>query len=144
MTPEAFRKAALHLPDAEEREHMHHPDFRVGGRIFATLGYPSEEFAMVKLFPDQQRDFIAAAPATFVPVKGAWGRQGCTSVCLRAAKAAIVKEALHAAWRNASVRVALRKLEGAVPKSAPRNTAAAKATVPKKTRRRRDGKVTAV
>jgi hypothetical protein len=131
MTPEAFRKAALRLPDAEEQEHMDHPDFRVGGRIFATLGYPSEGFGMVKLFPDQQRDFVAAAPATFAPAKSAWGKQGCTIVCLKVAKGAMVKEALHAAWRNASVRVALRKLKGAVPRS----------DAPKKTRRRRVAKV---
>lgn len=116
MTPAAFRKIALSLPEAEEHEHMNHPDFRVGGRIFATLGYPATDWAMVKLFPDQQSAFVAADPRTFVPVKGAWGRKGCTNVMLASANKVRVKEALHAAWRNASVRVALKKFAAETPK----------------------------
>jgi len=111
MTAEQFRSLALELPQAEEREHMGHPDFRVGGRIFATLGYPDSEWAMVKLYPDQQRDFMALAPKMFVPVKGAWGRQGCTSVCLKAATQARAKAALYAAWRNAAAKAAKKSLE---------------------------------
>jgi hypothetical protein len=111
MTAEQFRSMALALPDAEEREHMGHPDFRVGGRIFATLGYPDSEWAMVKLFPDQQRDFVAAAPKMFAPVKGEWGRQGCTSVRLKTATTARAKAALYAAWRNAAVKAAKKSLE---------------------------------
>ena len=45
MTAAEFRRLALSLPEAEEREHMHHPDFRVGGKIFATLGYPDKSWA---------------------------------------------------------------------------------------------------
>lgn len=115
MTATEFRKIALSLPDAVEHEHMDHPDFRVGGRIFATLGYPGAEWAMVKLFPDQQAAYTTADPKTFVQVKGAWGKKGCTNVRLASANKARVKEALHAAWRNASVRVALRSLEKAEP-----------------------------
>lgn len=115
MTAAEFRKLALALPDAQESAHMNHPDFRVGGRIFATLGYPDEAWGMVKLYPDQQEAFIKAAPRTFAPVKGAWGKKGCTSVCLEKARKAKVQEALHAAWRNAAVRVAIRKIEGATP-----------------------------
>ena len=111
MTAEQFRSMALALPDAEEREHRGHPDFRVGGRIFATLGYPDSEWGMVKLYPDQQRDFVAAAPKMFAPVKGAWGRQGCTSVRLKAATQTRVKIALYAAWRNVSVKTAKKSLE---------------------------------
>ena len=111
MTTEQFRSLALALPDAEEREHMNHPDFRVGGRIFATLGYPDGAWAMVKLYPEQQRDFVAAAPRMFVPVKGAWGRQGCTSVLLKVATQARVKDALVAAWRKAAVKAAKKSLE---------------------------------
>lgn len=111
MTAQEFRSLALKLPDAEEREHMGHPDFRVGGRIFATLGYPDSEWAMVKLYPDQQRDFVAAAPKMFSPVKGAWGRQGCTRVLLKAATQTRVKNALYAAWRNAAVKTAKKSLE---------------------------------
>jgi len=124
MTAEQFRSIALALPDAEEREHMGHPDFRVGGRIFATLGYPDSEWAMVKLYPDQQRDFMALAPKMFSPVRGEWGRQGCTSVRLKTATQARVKIALYAAWRNATVKAAKKSLE-APAKAKRRRTAAA-------------------
>jgi hypothetical protein len=102
VTAAEFRRLALSLPETEERQHMHHPDFRVGGKIFATLGYPDEAWAMVKLFPDQQQTFIAAHPAIFVQVKGAWGRKGCTNVSLRTAQTKPVKEALTAAWQKAA------------------------------------------
>ncbi|HKR27353.1 MAG TPA: MmcQ/YjbR family DNA-binding protein [Acidobacteriaceae bacterium] len=115
MTPDEFRKLALALPDVQECAHMNHPDFRVGGRIFATLGYPDEAWAMVKLFPDQQAAFIAADPKTFSPVKGAWGKQGCTSIRLDKAKKRKVQEALHTAWRKTAVHAAIRKLEAQMP-----------------------------
>jgi hypothetical protein len=111
MTPAQFRKMALAMPGAEEHTHMDHPDFRVNGKIFATLGYPNEAWAMVKLYPDQQRDFVAVDPLAFVRLKGAWGRKGCTNVLLENAKPARVRAALHAAWRNAAVRTALEQVE---------------------------------
>lgn len=79
---------------------MHHPDFRVCGKIFATIGYPDENFAVVKLTPDEQRDLVRSDPDVFQAVKGAWGRRGSTSIHLPAAKIEIVREALGAAWRN--------------------------------------------
>jgi hypothetical protein len=100
MTADAFRRLALSLPESAEVGHMGHPDFRVGGRIFATLGYPDERWAMVKLTPEQQEGLVAAVPAAFAPVKGAWGLKGATSVLLRKARAADVRTALMAAWRN--------------------------------------------
>lgn len=118
MTPEAFRRIALALPDAEEREHMDHPDFRVGGKVFATLGYPDSQWAMVKLFPDQQDDFVAAHPRIFAPVKGAWGRKGCTNVLLKTAAEKLVMDALYTAWRNAAVKAAKKSLEDS-PESLP-------------------------
>lgn len=102
MTAADFRRMALSFAEAEEREHMRHPDFRVGGKIFATLGYPDEAWAMVKLFPDQQEEFVAADPKAFIPVKGAWGKQGSTNVLLKAATKAKVREALSAAFENAA------------------------------------------
>jgi hypothetical protein len=104
MTPDEFRAMALSLPEAEERQHMHHPDFRVGGRIFATLGYPDGAWAMVKLRPSDQQLFILAKPKIFVPVKGAWGRQGATNVRLRVATKTAVRDALVAAWRSTAPR----------------------------------------
>jgi hypothetical protein len=111
MTPGEFRKLALSLPGTEERAHPNHPDFRVSGKIFATLGYPDAASAMVKLYPAQQQAFVAADPRTFVPVKGAWGLRGATSVHLASANKARVHEALHAAWRNTAVHETLRSIE---------------------------------
>jgi len=100
MTVNEFRKLALGFPEAVESSHMHHPDFRVRGKIFATLGYPDDDSAVVKLTPDEQKEFIRDDPNVFQPVKGAWGRRGNTNVYLPAAKIDIVREALTAAWRN--------------------------------------------
>jgi hypothetical protein len=99
VTADKFRSLALDLPEATEDEHMGHPDFRVRGKIFATLG-PDEEWGMVKLTPDQQASFVRLAPTVFEPFRGAWGKRGCTKVCLEAAKEATVRQALLAAWRN--------------------------------------------
>lgn len=95
-----FRRFALALPQTEERAHMNHPDFRVAGKIFATLGYPDRSFGMVKLTPLQQQDFIEAHSKAFRPVNGAWGRKGCTHVLLAKAPKRTLKEAVLAAWRN--------------------------------------------
>jgi hypothetical protein len=100
VTVEEFRRIALSLPKASESAHMDHPDFRVRGKIFATLGYPDSGHGMVKLTPDQQASFIRAEPAVFVPVKGAWGRRGSTSVRLEVANEPTVRHALVLAWRN--------------------------------------------
>jgi hypothetical protein len=97
MTVEEFRKLALAQPDAEERSHMDHPDFRVRGKVIATLGYPNEEWAMVKLAPDDQLAMIASAPNAFVPVKGKWGERGATNVRLGLARTADVRKALACA-----------------------------------------------
>ncbi|MFN2540850.1 MAG: MmcQ/YjbR family DNA-binding protein [Chthoniobacterales bacterium] len=100
MTAEQFRKLALSLPEATESAHMNHPDFRVGGRIFATLAYPSEASAVVKLTPEQQKHFVSRDPAAFRVVHGAWGRRGYTQMHLPAAKIDKVRSALLAAWGN--------------------------------------------
>lgn len=76
---------------------MGHPDFRLGGKIFATLNYPTEEWGMVKLSPQEQDEFVRMQPSVFVPVKGAWGRQGCTNVRLEVADPGTVEEALRSA-----------------------------------------------
>ena len=94
MTAEEFRRIALALPGTEEVGHMGHPDFRVGGKIFATLGYPNAEWAMVKLAPDEQLAYTAADPDVFVRVKGAWGERGATNVRLQLADAGSVREAM--------------------------------------------------
>jgi hypothetical protein len=100
MGPEAFRKLALSLPGAEQREHMDHPDFRADGHIFATLGYPDEKWAMVKLTPEQQAVFVKKEPEAFTPVTGKWGLRGATHVRLRSAESKSVKKALEMAREN--------------------------------------------
>lgn len=100
MTPDAFRKLALGLPEVVESSHMNHPDFRVGKRVFATLGYPGPEWGMVKLTALQQSQFMAAFPSVFVPVPGKWGLGGSTNVRLKAATASALRPALFEAWRN--------------------------------------------
>lgn len=102
MTPNEFRKLALSFPETSERAHMNHPDFRVAGKIFATLGYPHKEFGMVKVTPVEQEMLVQAEPAVFTPVNGAWGRHGCTSVNMKAAKKPTLRRALAAAWRLAA------------------------------------------
>jgi hypothetical protein len=102
MTPNEFRELALSFAGAIESAHMRHPDFRVGGKIFATLGYPDENFAMVKLSADDQKEFVQTNPRVFTPVKGAWGQQGATNVHLPSATTNIVRKALTAAWRRAA------------------------------------------
>jgi len=109
MTPAAFRKIALSFPETEERAHMSHPDFRVAGKIFATLGYPNKTRAMVKLSPEDQHNFTKDHPDAFVPVKGAWGRRGATSVLLKTATAEVVQKAIEAAWRFSAPKRLLKK-----------------------------------
>jgi len=99
MTADEFRSLALGLPAATEGAHMGHPDFRVRGKIFATI-WPDEGWGMVKLTPDQQAAFVRAEPAAFRPVKGGWGRKGATNVRLENADPAAVRDALMTAWRN--------------------------------------------
>jgi hypothetical protein len=101
MTPEQFRRLAVNSPGAEEHQHHHHPDFRIGGKIFATMGFPDETRAMVKLTPEQQAEFMHDHPDVFSPSSGKWGEQGCTSVALRKATKAVMQSALEAARQNA-------------------------------------------
>jgi len=101
MTLEQFRRLVLSFSGSEEHAHHGHPDFRVNGKIFATLGYPDETRAMVKLTPEQQDEFVHDYPEVFVLANGAWGRQGSTSVCLPKARKDEMSRAVEAAWRNA-------------------------------------------
>lgn len=100
MSADEFRKIALNLPEAVEVSHMDHPDFRVRGKIFATLGYPDENWAVLKFTPDQQTDFVARDPDLFQAVKGGWGRRGSTNLHLPKARKVTAQKALAAAWCN--------------------------------------------
>ncbi len=109
MTPSAFRKLALRLPDTEEREHMNHPDFRVHGKIFATLNYPSKEFGMVNLWPEQQAALVEAHPKMFSPFTGGWGKKGATRVHLKTATERVVAKALADAWEKHAPKPKVKK-----------------------------------
>ena len=100
MTPAAFRKLALAFEGATEGAHGGHPDFRAGGKVFASLGYPGMEWGMVKLAPEQQQMLVSAVPKVFVAVKGTWGLRGATSVRLAEADARTMRSALTMAWQN--------------------------------------------
>jgi hypothetical protein len=100
MTPALFRRIALGLSGAVESAHHDHPDFRVGGRIFATLGYPDRHWGALMLTPDQQRTRVREHPDAFVPAKGKWGEQGATTVRLDAIDEETLGEALTLAWQN--------------------------------------------
>jgi hypothetical protein len=122
MTPNGFRRIALGLSGAIESAHHGHPDFRVGGRIFATLGHPDRRCGMVSLTPDQQRTWIGEHPAAFIPVKGKWGEQGATTVRLDAVDQETLGEALTLAWQNTMSKGSAR-----VSKPRPRTAARPKA-----------------
>jgi hypothetical protein len=89
------------MRDAVEHAHHGHPDFRVAGRIFATLAYPDTKWGMVALTPEQQHAWVRQLPDAFVPAKGAWGEQGSTMVRLEAVDEESLGEALTQAWRSA-------------------------------------------
>ena len=108
MTSNEFRRMALSFDETEERSHMNHPDFRARGKIFASLHFPDKTWGMVKLFPDQQEEFVDAAPEGFVPANGAWGRWGCTLVNLKIVKKSQVKKAMTLAWANATAAKKMR------------------------------------
>ncbi len=112
MTPDAFRRIALSLPQASEGAHMGHPDFRVGGKIFATLGYPDERFGVVMLPPEEQEKLLRSYPNAFSPATGAWGRRGSTNVRLDAVSAPVLHEAIANAWRKrAPKRLIARQID---------------------------------
>jgi len=97
MTVSDFRRMVLRMPEAEESAHMSHPDFRVGGKIFATLGYPDKDHGMVILPPEEQERFIRSHPKVFAPAKGAWGKRGSTSVRLDVVDKATLERAIEVA-----------------------------------------------
>src|SRR5215467_4960418 len=99
MHADDFRRIALSLEGAEESSHMGAPDFRVGGRIFATLASQSQGYGNLMLTPEQQAAFVEEAPEIFLPVAGGWGRNGATHVRLAAANEDVLEGALRTAWK---------------------------------------------
>ena len=99
MTAADFRRIALSLKGAEEGSHMGAADFRVGGRIFATLAAQRQGYGNLMLTPEQQGMFVAEAPDIFLPIPGGWGRNGATHVRLSAATEDVLEGALRTAWK---------------------------------------------
>lgn len=104
MTAEDFRRIALSMPGSGESSHMGSPDFRVEGRIFATLASQAQGYGNLKLTPDQQAEFVRDNPDVFIPIKGGWGRMGMTHIVLARADEHVLSGALRAAWNNVAAR----------------------------------------
>ena len=98
MTAKDFRRIALSLEGAQEGSHMGAADFRVGGRIFATLASEKEGYGNLMLTPEMQADFVRESPDVFIPIKGGWGRMGATHIQLAKANKDVLTGALQAAW----------------------------------------------
>ena len=99
MNANDFRRIALSLEGAEEGSHMGSPDFRVGGRIFATLASQKQGYGNLMLTPEVQVGFVGEAPEVFIPIAGGWGRMGMTHICLAAANEDVLEGALRTAWK---------------------------------------------
>src|SRR5690242_1328899 len=99
MNTEDFRRIALSLEGAEERSHMGAPDFRVGGRIFATLASQNQGYGNLMLTPEQQAIFVEELPEVFVPIAGGWGRMGATHIRLAVVNEDVLAGALRTAWK---------------------------------------------
>jgi hypothetical protein len=93
-----FRRIALSLEGTEEGSHMGAADFRVGGRIFATLASQDKGYGNLMLTPEQQRDFVGELPEVFLPVPGGWGKMGATHIRLAKASEDVLTGALRTAW----------------------------------------------
>lgn len=107
MTPEAFRKLALSMPEAEASSHFDVPDYRVAGKIFATAGKMDGK-AVLKLTPDQQQLLCEAEPSMFEVIPNAWGRKGWTNLVLKKVDVKTAKSALRMAWKNAASKTLLK------------------------------------
>lgn len=114
MTAADFKRIALSFDGAEEGSHMGAVDFRVGGRVFATLASVKDGFGNLMLTPEVQTEFVNEAPDVFLPVAGGWGRMGSTHIRLAKADRDVLTGALHTAWKlrvdeNAATRTRGRK-----------------------------------
>jgi hypothetical protein len=98
ITSADFRRIALRLPEAVEGSHFGQADFRVGGKIFATLALEAEGYGVLLLTAEQQAGMVEDEPEIFSPVPGGWGRKGATRVRLAKVVPDILEGALQTAW----------------------------------------------
>lgn len=96
------------MPDAVEGSHFGNADFRVGGKIFATLALEKGGYGVLLLAPEQQAGMVEDAPAIFSPVPGGWGHKGATRVSLAKVTPDVLEEALKLAWRRKAPKHFLR------------------------------------
>jgi len=111
MTVESYRRTALAQPEAVESSHMDHPDFRVRGKIFATIRSVAKGEGAVKLTPEQQKQFVKEDANTFAAVPGGWGLKGWTLVRLTAVKTEIMNRAMKCAWHNAAPKRLIAQID---------------------------------
>jgi hypothetical protein len=116
MTGADFRRIALGMEGAAEGSHFGNPDFRVGGKIFATLSLEREGYGVLLLNPDQQAGMVEDAPEVFSPVPGGWGRNGSTRVLLEKVPPDVLEGALRIAWQNRVAKNAGAKRSGRTAK----------------------------
>lgn len=119
MKASDFRRIALSLPSTEEGSHFGNPDFRVDGKIFATLSLEREGFGVLLLSPEEQAGMVADAPDVFSPVPGGWGDKGSTRVSLAKVTADVLEGALRLAWRRRSEKNQSTKAKPRAAKSQP-------------------------
>ena len=112
-----FRRIALSFEGAEEGSHMGATDFRVGGRIFATLASQDKGYGNLMLTPELQAEFVRELPEVFLPIHGGWGRMGMTHIRLARANEDVLTGALRAAWK-----LRVEKNSGTKKKRAPRRS----------------------
>lgn len=124
MTVADFRRIALSLEGAEEGSHMGSPDFRVGGRIFATLAAQKQGYGNLMLTPEQQVEFVRELPDVFLPIPGGWGKNGATHIVLAKASEDLLAGALRAAWKVRTEKNKTSKAKKKVPRR--RNSAKAR------------------
>jgi hypothetical protein len=116
MNASDFRRIALSFEGAEEGSHMGAADFRVGGRIFATLASIAQGYGNIKLTPEQQADFVRELPEVFLPIPGGWGKGGMTHVRLDQVTEDVLEGALRTAWKlrlesNTTAKKTTRKMQ---------------------------------
>jgi len=124
-----FRRIVLSLPGTEESSHMGQPDFRVDGRIFATLASAKQGYGNLMLTLEQQVSFVQEMPEVFLPIPGGWGRMGMTHIRLAEASEDVLYGALHTAWKLRVEKNAKTGKKKRPPKDGP-------ATPKKKSKRR--------
>ncbi|HEX2810210.1 MAG TPA: MmcQ/YjbR family DNA-binding protein [Kineosporiaceae bacterium] len=105
-----LRELVSHLPEVTESSHHEVTDFRVRGRIFATM--PSIGVLALRLAPEQQAELIATDPESFTPAAGSWGRQGWTRVQTARLTLAELGELLADAWARRAPLTLARQLTG--------------------------------